>query len=117
MPISYPILDDFLPDSKIKEDLLNMLWEDELECELECEIELEIGTIKVPRDALLEVVSKSYRNNRYNIGFGNYYAAQVAIGGVREEKCGILYPVYCFATLFYDLDRDVITTDVHSDMR
>jgi hypothetical protein len=113
MPISYPILDDFLPDSKIKEDLLNMLWEDELECE----IELETRNVKVPRDAFLEVISKSYRQNKYDIAFGNYYAAQVAIGGIREQKCGILYPVYCFATLFYDLDRDVITTDVHSDMR
>jgi hypothetical protein len=117
MPISYPILDDFLPDSKIKEDLLNMLWEDELECELECEIELETENVKVPRDAFLEVISKSYRQNNYNIAFGNYYAAQVAIGGVKKLQSGILYPVYCFATLFYDLDRDVITTDVHSDMR
>ncbi|WP_333028494.1 MULTISPECIES: hypothetical protein [unclassified Microcoleus] len=113
MPISYPILDDFLPDSKIKEDLLTILWENELDCE----IELEIGTIKVPRSTVLEVISKSCRQNNYPIGFGNYYAAQVAIGGVKKLTCGILEPVYCFATLFYNWELNLITTDVHSDMR
>ncbi len=109
----YPNLDDFIRDSQIKHDLLNILWEDELECE----IELETGTIKVPRDTLLEVVSKSYRQNKYGIGFGNYYAAQVAIGGVKKQQCGLLYPVYCFATLFYNSERNIITTDVHPEMR
>lgn len=113
MPISYPILDDFLPDSKIKEDLLNMLWEDKLECE----IELETRNVKVPRDAFLEVISKSYRQNKYDIAFGNYYAAQVAIGGIREQKCGILYPVYCFAVLFYKTKPNLITIDVESEMQ
>jgi hypothetical protein len=113
MSISYPILDDFLPDSQVKEDLLNILWEDELECE----IELETGKIKVPRGALLEVVSKSYRQNRYEIAFGNYYGVQVAIGGVVKKESGILYPAYCFATLFYDRERNIITTDVHPEMR
>ncbi|MBD2183323.1 hypothetical protein H6S82_17450 [Planktothrix sp. FACHB-1355] len=113
MSILYPVLDDFLPDYKVKEDLLNILWEDDLECE----IDLETGKIKVPRDTLLEVISKSYRQNNYQIGFGNYYAAQVAIGGVKKQESGILYPVYCFATLFYNRERDVITTDVHPEMR
>jgi hypothetical protein len=80
MSTPYPILDDFLPDFQIKQDLLHILWEDELECE----IELETGTIQVPRDALLEVISKSYMQNKYDIGFGNYYVAQVAIGGVKK---------------------------------
>ena len=113
MSISYPILDDFLPDSRVKEDLLNILWKDELECE----IELEKGKIKVPRDALLEVVYKSYRQNKYQVGLGNYYAVQVAIGGVIKKESGILYPAYCFATLFYDRERNIITTDVHPRMR
>lgn len=113
MSISYPILDDFLPDSKVKEDLLNILWEDELDCE----IELESGKIKVHRETILEVVSKSYRQNNYQVDFGNYYAIQVTIGGVKYSKCGILYPVYCFATLFYNQNQNVITTDVHPEMR
>lgn len=113
MSISYPNLDDFLPDSKVKEDLLNILWEDKLECE----IELETGKVKVPRNAHLEVVSKSYRQNKYQVAFGNYYAVQVAIGGVRKKESGIIYPVYCFATLFYNWERNLITTDVHPEMR
>jgi len=113
MSISYPILDDFLPDSKIKEDLLNMLWKDEFECE----IELETGNIKVPRDALLEVVYKHYRENKYNVAFGNYYRVQVAIGGVKDLKYGILSPVYCFAVLFYNLELNLITIDFYFHMQ
>ncbi|MBD2597502.1 hypothetical protein H6G74_24725 [Nostoc spongiaeforme FACHB-130] len=106
-------IDDFLPDSKIKSDLINTLWEDKLECVLE----LERGTIIVPHDVLLEVVSKSYRQNNYQIGFGNYYAAQIAIGGVKELNSGILYPLHCFATIFYTFDKKLITVDIHSEMR
>lgn len=109
----HPILDDFIPDDKVQGDLLKILWDDDPECE----IELEQEKITVPRDTILEVVSKSYRHNNYQIGFGNYYATQVAIGGVKECRFGILYPKYCFATLFYNLERNLITTDVHSEMR
>ncbi|MEH2059350.1 MAG: hypothetical protein V7K97_24995 [Nostoc sp.] len=106
-------IDNFLTDSEVKEDLINTIWEDELECELE----LERGKFLVYRNTLLEVVSKSYRQNNYQIGFGNYYVAQIAIGGVKELNSGILYPIYCFATIFYTFDKKLITVDIHSEMR
>lgn len=113
MPTEAPNLDEFLPDTQIQKDLSNILWKDSEECE----VELEEGKLKIPCNTLLEIISKSYRKNIYPVGFGNYYAAQVAIGGIKEQRSGILYPVYCFATLFYDSDKDLITTDVHSEMR
>lgn len=113
MSSSYIVIDDFLTDSEVKADLINNLWEDKLECVLK----LEQGTIIVPRNVLLEVISKSYRQNNYQIGFGNYYASQIAIGGVKELDSGILYPVYCFATIFYTFDKKLITVDIHSEMR
>ncbi|MEH1820354.1 MAG: hypothetical protein V7L31_14945 [Nostoc sp.] len=113
MSTSHIVIDNFLTDSEVKEDLINTIWEDDLSCELE----LEQGTVLVYRNTLLEVVSKSYRQNNYQIGFGNYYAAQIAIGGVKELKSGILYPVYCFATIFYTFDKKLITVDIHSEMR
>lgn len=113
MPTQRPNLDELIPDSRIQDDLLKILWEGEEEGE----ITLEVGIIKVPRSAFLEVISKSYRRNVYQIGFCNYYAAQVAIGGVKEQRSGILHPIYCFATLFYDDDKDLITIDVHPNMR
>lgn len=106
-------LNEFLSDSRVQDDLLKALWDDKEECD----IILESETIKVPRSAFLEVISKSYRENIYRVGFGNYYAAQVAIGGVEKQTSGILYPAYCFATLFYNSDRGLITIDVHPDMR
>ncbi|MBH8562838.1 hypothetical protein I8748_11710 [Nostoc sp. CENA67] len=113
MSISYIVIDDFLTDNEVKKDLINTIWEDKSECLLE----LEQKTIIVPRNTLLEVVSKSYRQNNYQIGFGNYYAAQIAIGGVKELNSGILYPVYCFATIFYTFDKKLITVDIHLEMR
>ncbi|WP_427160445.1 hypothetical protein ACQFX9_01840 [Aliinostoc sp. HNIBRCY26] len=80
-------------------------------------LELAQRTIIVPRNVQLEVVSKSYRQNNYQIGFGNYFAAQIAIGGVKKIESGILDQVYCFATIFYTLDKRIITVDVHSEMR
>lgn len=89
-------LDEFLPNKLIQEDLSRILWMENPEEP----IELEEKYVMVPHGCPLEVVSKSYRKNFYEIGFGNYYAAQVAVGGVIEEKSGIISPKYCFATLF-----------------
>ena len=106
-------LDDFLPDEIIQQDLSRILW-----TEIAGKpIELEDKYVIVPQGTILEVVSKNYRKNLYNIGFFNYYKAQVAIGGVIQEKSGILYPKYCFATLFYKPDKTMITLDFHGTMR
>ena len=108
-----PDLDKFLPDKLIQEDLSKKLWIEKTG-KL---IELEEKSVIVPYGAILEVVSKSYRKNFYNIGFRNHYAALVAIGGVIEEECGFLEPKYCFATLFYTSDKTMISLDFHERMR
>ncbi|AUT03670.1 hypothetical protein CLI64_26580 [Nostoc sp. CENA543] len=73
MSISKSFIDNLLPNSEIEADLINTLWENESECVLE----LAQRKIIVPRNVQLEVVSKSYRQNNYQIGFGNYFATQI----------------------------------------
>ena len=108
-----PNLDDFLPNELIEKDLSIFLWEDYPNVP----IELEEESIVIPVSTGLEVVAKSYRQNVYEGGFGNHYAVLVAIGGVRDNEGGYLYPEYCFATLFYSSEKLLITLDFHSEMR
>ena len=108
-----PNLDDFLPNELIEKDLSNLLWEDDPDVP----IELEEESIVVPVGIPLEIVSKSYRQNVYEGGFGNHYATLVAIGGVSDRDGGYLEAQYCFATLFYSSEKSLITVDFHSEMR
>ena len=108
-----PDLDEFLPDELIQEDLSKILWIEKIG-KL---IEIEEKNVIVPYGALLEVVSKSYRKNFYNIGFGNHYAVLVAIGGVIGQQSGIIEPKYCFATLFYTSFQTMICLEFHDRMR
>jgi hypothetical protein len=107
-------INQFLPDSLIQDDLLKFLWGDRNECEIELD---ENNTIVVSRSVKLEVIVKLYRHSVYKVGFGNYFCAEVAIGGVTKVSGGIVEPLYCYATIFYSPEKEVITVDVHSDMR
>ncbi|AFY54617.1 hypothetical protein Riv7116_2085 [Rivularia sp. PCC 7116] len=41
----------------------------------------------------------------------------VAIGGITSQKHGILTAKYCFATLYYNDERQLFTMDFHEGMR
>ncbi len=108
-------IDLLLPNSLILDDLKKILWSYPEE---ECFVEIDGNKLFVPRDTNLEVIDKIYRKNIYNVSFGkNYFYTHVAIGGVSKVSGGIIDPVYCFSTLFYNSCIEMITVDFHSDMR
>ncbi len=106
-------LDYFLTDRLIISDLEKVLKEEVGELP----IELDDDLVSIPLGVKLEIVSKSYRQSTYKNGFCNHYEVQVAIGGVAKKHSSILYPKYCFATLFYTDKKELITLDFHSQMR
>ncbi|MEA5472337.1 hypothetical protein [Spirulina sp. 06S082] len=117
-----PNLDDFLPDSQIQSDLLYILWEQTSPEEIvdalpPGTLEIDDKYIEIPSNVKLEVIAKSYRQHNYESGFGDHYAALIAIGGVVSMTAGIPHPKYCYATLFYSSEKYLITSDFHSEMR
>lgn len=111
--LNNPNLDDFLRDDRIQHDLADILWNQIPDGRVEIDEEY----IKIPSDAKLEVIAKSYRQHNYESGFGDHYAALIAIGGVVDMTAGIPHPKYCYATLFYSSEKYLITSDFHSEMR
>ena len=109
-----PNLDDFISDSQIKRDLGYILRNDIADEKVEINDEY---YITIPSGAKLEVIAKSCRQNHYHSSFGDHYAVLVAIGGVVNITSGIPVPQYCYATLFYSSDKNLITLDFHSEMR
>ena len=80
-------------------------------------IELEEESLHIPLDAPLVVVRKVFLKEYFdNVRFGAY-RVQVAIGGIQEQKFGLLFAKHCFATLFYSEKPSLITLDFHKDMR
>jgi len=106
-------LNCFLPDKLVISDLKRILKEEVGELP----VELGKARVVIPIDAKLEVISKIYRQDKYKVGFRNYYRVQVAIGGIVKQNAGILYPKYCFVTLFYTDKKELITLDFHAQMR
>jgi hypothetical protein len=107
-------IDLLLPDLLVQADLQKILWDEQDDCK----IELENGDVTISKGAKLEVIDKIYRKNIYDVSFGkSYFYTHVALGGVDRISGGVIRPTYCFATLFYSSDRNLITIDFHSDMR
>lgn len=108
------ILDKVLPDARITQDLADIL--NNLSAAGKG-VELSEAIILIPKQTYLEVVTKAFFKENYRIAFDTGYRVQVAIGGVRKEESGILFPEYCFATLYYNEGRSLVTVDFHEDMR
>lgn len=70
----------------------------------------------MPVDAQIEVVTKAFFDERFDIGLG-VYRAEVAIGGVAEFKRGFMSPTFCFSTLYYNANVELITLDFHKEFR
>lgn len=106
-------IDTVIPNAKVSKDIFAYLKQegDTLHVEIDQEYTF------VPRDVHMDIVNKIYIKEYYDICFGTGYRVQVAIGGVKQQKHGILYAQYGFATLYYDAQGEVITIDFHKEMR
>jgi len=109
------VVDSMLPDKRVLNDVLLILQEEK--GAEGTDIEFETGYVRVPENPHVAVVTKAYLKEYYDVAFGSGYRVQVAIGGVQEEQFGILKARYCFATLYYNCERKMITVDFHQDMR
>ena len=102
------------PDSQIIGDVRRVLSENE--GEEGTEVEMEGHNFLIPFDVQIKVISKALFKDDYNASFG-VYRAQVAIGDVTSQEYGIVTARYCFATLYYDENRNLITIDFHLKIR
>jgi hypothetical protein len=106
------VLDNTLPDSQIINDVSQIIWE-----EAKGILTIEEDVIAIPKNALIVIVTKAFFKEYFDIGFGTCFTVQLAIGGIDKQECGILYPGICFATLHYNAQGELITSDIHKEMR
>lgn len=109
------LLDQLLPDERILNDCYAVLREGAEDGMTEIELGAEWRPI--PVSAPIVVVTKAFFNQRFNTGFGTSYRAQVAIGDVVETDIGTVDAGFCFATLYYNDERHLITIDFHVFLR
>jgi hypothetical protein len=107
-------LDAALPDSTILADLARLLWNDDRDA---AHVELGGRSVRVPGGIPLEIVGKAFFKEYFDVPFNTGYRVQVAVGGVAGEEFGILKAAICFATLYYNVDRRLFTSDFHTEMR
>ncbi len=103
-----------LPDERVQKDVRAALEEDSTNGH--AAIELDGHWVDVPIDAFLEVVTKAFFDERFDVGFG-VYRAEVAIGGVVDLRHGFIKAKICFSTLYYNVETKLITLDFHKEFR
>jgi hypothetical protein len=104
-----------LPDERIAEDLRDGLRNSSSMNFVA--IELEEERIQVPCDVSIQVVSKALFKDRYNIPGWGTLRAQVALGEVTDPLDGTAFAEYCFGTLYYDENCNLISSDFHKSLR
>ena len=107
------MLNVVLPDSKIIDDLT-------------AEIHGRMGGVvpqgatpgvAIPADATFPVLFKMFLKEYYE-GVGcSAFKVMIAVGGVESVAHGVVQPKYCFATLRYSRDVQLISADFHSERR
>lgn len=107
-------LDAALADAKVVEDLTKLLWAGDV---LRAKIDLDGVQVEIPRNTPLQITTKAFFKEYFDVSFRTGYRVQVAIGGVREERFGILTAANCFATLYYDFNHHLFSVDFHREMR
>lgn len=120
MTVAYVMkaLDDALTDQQIVRDVLSVLRESSLGGIVKIEIDAENAqTISIPEATPIEIVTKAFLKEYRDINFRTGYRVQVALGGIQDQKHGILYAKFCFATLYYNEQGQMITIDFHKEMR
>lgn len=108
------LLDETIGDRRIIEDLLRVLGSSRVNDH--SLIEIDGASIRVPLNVGFTVVTKAVFKDRYNSGFGAL-RAQVAIGEVTDHEDGEVIAKYCFATLYYDQNCNLLSSDFHAKFR
>ena len=106
------VLDEALPDAKLLDDITSILWQ-----EANGSVELAGKELRVPEGARIDIATKAFSLEKFEVGFGSCFRALLAIGGVDSQEFRILTARYCFATLYYNVDGTLITADFHKEMR
>jgi hypothetical protein len=107
------ILDSLLPDERLTSDLATALW---TEAAGTVEIADDVR-IFVPPKTRIDVVTKAFFLERFDIGFGTTYRALLAVGGIESLDAGAPTAPYCFSTLYYDSNVRLLTIDFHREIR
>lgn len=108
------VIDDALPNHKIIHDVQEEMRDDNNSDTISVEISGKF--ISVPLDVPIFVITKAFFKEYYSLPFGTY-RVMVSLGQPVETKGKSLKPLYCFVTLWYNDDLQVITSDFHGDMR
>jgi len=106
------LLDELLPDEKIKQDLAGILWKDGEDGS----VEINEVWITIPFGCPLDITTKAYFKEYYGINFGPY-KVQIAIGGALETGYGPIEAKLCFATLYYNHEYQWFTVDFYDKWR
>lgn len=109
-------INEALPDEQIGKDISNILQKYAKQGGVEVELS-EDKLLVIPENVPIDIVTKSFFKEYYDINFRSGYRVQVAIGGIQNQKYGILYAKYCFATLYYNEESKMLTIDFHKDMK
>ena len=112
------LLDEALPDDLVRGALARIFRTCETvagHVHVEFE-EVPAGYVPVPLDAEIGVVTKSFFVVRLGPTFATF-EAQVAIGGIIGSEEKVLRARYCFATLFFNENRECFTADFHIEAR
>jgi hypothetical protein len=107
-------LDSALPDEQVIEDLRAILRSEAKAGSVR--IELDGQWVLVPLDAEIALVTKAFFKTYQAEPFGAY-RVQVAVGGVKSHRHGILEAWHCFAMLYYNAQGQRFTVDFYRDMR
>lgn len=105
-------LEQWLPDAVVISDVKRIVHADAGQ-----QVGLDSGTISIPSVCDYEIVSKSFIEQRFEVGFGNCFRVVVAIGGVSSNTSVLVEPKYCSCTLWYSEDRRLITTDLSKEIQ
>ncbi|MEK8020229.1 MAG: hypothetical protein VSS75_025435 [Candidatus Parabeggiatoa sp.] len=113
-------LDSILPDRKIIRDIAQQLddiaqFDEYTRGQVEIEVEDEMRII-VPREASVDIVTKAFYREYFDINYGTSYRVLAALGGIKKIQVGIVYPVYSFIALYYDSELNLTTVDFHRNM-
>jgi hypothetical protein len=114
------LLDEALPDDLIRKAVARIFQKCEpvaghVHVEFEVE-DVPAGYAPVPLDAEIGIVMKSFLVVRLGPNFATF-EAQVAIGGLVGSQEKLLRARYCFATLFFNENRECFTADFHVEAR
>ena len=106
-------LEIILPNYKIIQDIIEYTWGN---INNEVEIEFEELSITIPRNTSVEIITKAFYQELFDVGFGTGYRVLATLGNIKKIEFGIIYSEYCFVTLYYNTELKIFTLDYHLDM-